>query len=1150
MATDINTLINKKKIQMITIQNKSRQDYPISFDINKNAKEVYVYFEDLQEDDIKKFIFEKNGTQLKITNGNQIYRIKDYFTSKDGTATKSVVTTIMYDDGNGGYVYKNIINEGYINTANYDTEIDYISKINKKGVVTGTVFSDEMDFANALENPLNSKNKGLTINGGKGNDVITGSKFNDTIDGGAGTTTYNYDFGKTSGLDTIKLNKGETLILNLTNDETPLACEDVNYGNGKIFGYSNDLFIYKDDMSNMIRIKNFFKTTATVKIGDENLKEFLVSDDFEGIYLSGKGKLTGTIYNDIITGSDKNDTITAKAGNDTIYTSGGKDTVVETGVYGHDIIDGSLSSKVTVKLSTFNANNFDYGTDDLTYTTDNNSSFVYSDFVSGETADLWVKAGNKSYHVLKDSSASVDYSKNKNNNVLFLNGENQEFIGSKKGINTIYSLDGENKYTLQGVNDTVVDTGSDNDSYTATLTKSSKFVINDDGGEDTLTLNNNISDLVLFYNIDSEGNTDDDLIICNKKAMSYSALTKAVKNDSYTGGVKLENYFSEGAAENINAVFGTENIDLDMQNWKYEVNTYVADWLKDKNFNSVKDVFLSGTKSQKKELTTYFKTLSYEYYLQELENSAKYSEISFVNNNSVLEIYKDITNEDGKVEKILLYPPISGFLSDDETKIQSFELMVKDDNDRFMTISINSKMEVSYNLGNDNIVTFDSNAKYSDISFVNEGTVLYIKNADKTLYTVNNFVSDTDSQNILLNVLDDNENKMSISLDSLMNKEYNMAGENQITYNDDFSDDNTLRITDNSSNTLIFKNKDYIDFYTKGELSGSYDAGDPLIKKDYDTKTNTSSDDLLIGDVTVKNTDGLNAQIQLVDKENKTKNIIIGSDTINGTHESEIIIGSNGADIINSNGNNDLIYMGDGKDILNLTSTTGDETGKNTAEMIGIGGTHPISNNLDVPAISVYSGSGDDTYNTTLKDFGLYIEDYAGNDTLNIKYSDNNLMYFFDVINPNHEGEEGITFYSDLMICDKTQFMSAGLTALGNMQDGMGMKDLMQSMQGSFGYAWIDDHFGETQEIENINIIDGNNNSTDLDIDTEIASTKEKIANWLAGTYKGSGGMYGVNGDYDSAWDVIEKGTGADKKYLALIYTNNEMLAPFIIQNS
>ena len=368
---------------------------------------------------------------------------------------------------------------------------------------------------------------------------------------------------------------------------------------------------------------------------------------------------------------------------------------------------------------------------------------------------------------------------------------------------------------------------------------------------------------------------------------------------------------------------------------------------------------------------------------------------------------------------------------------------------------------------------------------------------------------------------------MSISLNSLMNKEYNLD-DSKITFGENFSEDNIIKINDKSSDTLVFTDKEYTDFYTKGTLSGTYSAGDPLIKKD--------GNNLKIGEVTVKDTDGLNSEIMIVDKNEETKTIIIGQGEINGTFESEIIIGSNSADVISSNGNNDLIYMGAGNDTLYITSQEkGEATGKNTAEMIGIGGTQTISNDLDIPATSVYDSEGNDIYNTTLKEFGLYIEDYAGDeDTLNIKYSDNNLMYFFDVANPN---KQNVSLYTDLMICDGSQFSEAGLSAISNMSSGMGTKDLMQSLQGSFGYAWIDDYFGKTQIIENINIIDSEDNSTALDIDSAIASTKEKVASWLAGEYKGTFNMFGVQGDYNSAWDVIESGSKTDKATLAMIYT-------------
>ncbi len=1086
----------------------TKKDYTVEINRNESKtittsnqyKNYTLYFKGVM--DRSGFEFSKEDRDLIIVNGKSKVKVTNYF-SADGTKTSSQVKYIKYDYMGGTTV--SILDEGFISA-------DWLTFTpNKKGVVTGSMFSDSINMTNSLATPLNSKNKGLTINGGKGGDDITGTAFNDVISGGAGINTYNYDFGKQSGQDTIKLTKGETLKLNLKNGNQILNCEDVSYA--KLL---NNLIIYRNgDMSNMINLNNFFKLNVNVQIADNSMNDYLKSNDFEGLNISGVGKIAGTNYNDMIMGSDRNDTITAKAGNDTISTNGGKDTIVETGVYGHDIIDGSLSSKVTVKLSSFDVNNLEYGEDDLIYTTDANSSFTYSDFVSGETADLWIKAGNKSYHVTKNNSEKVDFSKEKTNNIVYLTGNNQEYTGSKKGgVNVIYSFDGENKYITQGKNDTITDYGNDDDSYTATVSKSTKLVINDDGGNDSLNLKNKSSDLVLFYDIDNNGNTGDDLIIYNKKAVSYTALSKAYKNNSYTGGIQISDYFADNELENISYVSGDNNTNIDIKGWKFLLDVYIADYLKSTNMESVKDVLEKGSKKQKQLLTNIFKTTTYSVYENMLSSSNKYSDIQLENDNNVLYIYEV---KDG--DKKLLYYPIQNFLGTDSDEI--FHLLVLDDNGRLMSMNIDSEMNLTYSLGNDNVVTFDSSEKYSDINFVNDGNTLKIYGKDNTLlYTVDNFAENDDNQKIILNVLDNNDKEMSISLNSLMNKEFNMGNDNTVSITD--NNINPITTINGAKDTLIFNDKKYTDFYTTGTLSGAYTAGDPLIAKD--------GNDLKIGDITVKNIDGMKNEIQLVDKDGKTKNIIIGQGEINGTHESEIIIGSNTADTINSNGRNDLIYMGDGNDTLNMTKTEGGVTNKNTAEMIGIGGTHSISNDLDIPATSVYDSTGNDTYNTTLKEFGLYIEDFAGNnDTLNITYSDNNLMYFFDVVNPKHASENP-TLYTDLMICDKSQFTDAGLSAFSTATGGF--KAMLESMQGTFGYAWIDDHFGGAQKIENINIIDADGNSSALDVDAAIASTQQKIAAWLSSDT----GFFKPSGDFSTAWDVLERGSKADKAYLATLY--------------
>ena len=1057
-------LSTKENVEIIDIN----EQYNHCLGTANNRGNIVLYFKGLT--DVSDFQYTRSGRTLMINYGDRLRQrvyIKNYFADDKGTTTKSMVKYVRYDNPNSTSSKDKTIDVSIIDSGAYHTEgIEYT--YNKKGVVSGaTVFSDTINMYDSLDEAIGKNNKGLTINAGKGNDSITGSKFNDTITGGVGANTYNFDFGVVSGADTIKLTKGETLTLNITNAGSQIALNELSYKKS-----GNDLYIYqivgadKTESDNKLIIKNYFKNTDKVSIGDVKLIDFISSAEYPVLNIIGKGKIKGTDYNDNITGSLKNDTITAGKGDDFISTAGGKDTVVLTGEYGHDIIDSIGSSKVTLKLSSFDSKNYSYDSNNLTYTTDEKSSFQYNDFMSADkdTADLWISAKNKSYHIINEkSNLETDYSTNKNNNVIFLSaGDNQKYTGAKnqKGINVIYSVNGNNSYVYQGGKDTYVDYGTTSDNYSATINKNTKLVIDDKGGVDSLVLNNKVDDLALFFDTDSDS-FGEDLYIYNAKTMTYSNLTNAIKSNSYKGSIEIDDYFSDGKIENIK--YGETSFDMD--GWTLYAKTEVSDWLNSlenvKLHKSVKDVFLTGTKAEKVSLTNLFKALNYSEY-QKLYNSAvKYSDYKFVKEGNDLKIF------------------ISGDLN---TSYENY--FTADDYDSISFYALNNE---------GNFGLYEMGSKENPIHVVATSETI-----DGTKY--HDVIETKGETNINLYESDD-----------------------EVVFLKDYTSDKVVTTANGSKDTFVFEDKEYTDFYTKGTLSGAYSAGDPLIIKD--------GNDLKIGDITVKNVDGMPNEIQLVDKNGKTKNIIIGQGTINGTHESEIIIGSNSADVINTNGRNDLVYMGEGKDILNLTSTTGDETGKNTAEMIGIGGTHSISNDLDVPAISVYSASGDDTYNTTLKDFGLYIEDYAGTDTLNITYSDNNLMYLFDVVNPKHASENP-TIYTDLMICDKSQFTSAGMGAFSSLS-GSGMKAIMESMQGTFGYAWIDDYYGGAQKIENINIINETDGTTSaLDIDTEIASTQAKIAAWLSST----SGFFKPSQDYATAWDVIEGSSTSDKMYLAMLY--------------
>ena len=1104
------TVIEVKKVTKNRVITISTLDQTIPKGLSKGANSVTLYFKDATEEDVNNFKYQNNGRDLLIINGDQTVTVKDYFSNDTASATKSKIKYIRYSKGDELFNLS-IINEGFVHSG-------ITAFAPKKGTVTGTIFSDTINMENLTANS-GKNNKGLKIKGGKGNDVITGTQYNDTITGGVGANVINYDFGKISGEDTIKLTKGEKLTLNLTNGNNALGCEDVLYGKeGK------DLIIYSalNSSANALNIKNFFSKGANVYVGDVNLTDYLSGGE-SVLNIIGIGKINGTKYGDVINGSIKNDTITAGLGNDLINTNGGSDTVVETGEYGHDVIESYGSEKVTVKLSSFDSNNITEDSDgNLVYTTDENSGFVYNDFYNDESsaADLWVKAGNKSYHISK-SSTDIDLSDNKNNNVVFMSGGT--YLGSKstKTENIVYG-NGLNEYVNQGGNETFIDKDNGDDRYTATLTKSGELVISDNSGKDSLVLNNNIGEISLFYNINNDGSAYDDLVIYNSQGMSYKTLAASCESNSFTGGVKLENYFSNGEIETVCCNYNDTVTVLDLSDWKYYVNNFVSGWLKENNKTSVEDVLLNGTKKEKTALTTILQSLNYGNYQKDFADFAVYSD-----------------------------------LDDLET---SGNMLVKDDNGNLMTLTIDSNKNVIYKLGNNNSITLNTGEKYSDINLVNENSVLKIFGKDNVLlYTVEDFTG-TKNQSITLNVKDDNNSGMKLSVNPELETIVNMGRDNQITFDENYDSNKVLRTGESSNDVLVFTDRAYSDFYTKSSEVIAYNAGDPLIIKD--------GNDLKIGNTTIKNIDGLDAEIMIKDKNDETKNIIIGADKVAGTFESEIIVGSNSADIITTNGGNDLIYMGDGNDVLNVTALEkGDPTGKNTAQMTGIGGTTTIPDDLKCPALSVYDNSGNDTYNTSFE-FGLYIEDYSGNDTLNIQSSDQNIMYFFDVANPNNTTiisselippkgmtpVEGLTLveeltpapssplkpesvpakpiiYTDLMICDKGAFSkAAGSVAMQIMMGRITAKAAMESLQGKFGYAWIDDYYSRAQKIETVNLVDEKGEVTKTfnldytDETSDVYAIAQSVASWLS------------TKDYTSAWDVLEHGSAKDMASLLSLY--------------
>ena len=158
----------------------------------------------------------KNETlTINMSNTGNVYTIDDLkfayanknkdlriYTDKNSTAEFITIKNFASKDVNGnGNVFLNIGKKTYNletsqNVTNPINPVDvalYKTTLTGKGSnFTGTWLNDEID-ASAVEGRTQkvkkqvvdaSTNKGLTLNGGNGNDTITGSKYSDTINGG------------------------------------------------------------------------------------------------------------------------------------------------------------------------------------------------------------------------------------------------------------------------------------------------------------------------------------------------------------------------------------------------------------------------------------------------------------------------------------------------------------------------------------------------------------------------------------------------------------------------------------------------------------------------------------------------------------------------------------------------------------------------------------------------------------------------------------------------------------------------------------------------------------------------------------------------------------------------------------------------------
>lgn len=338
-------MATKTKDYKVTITDQ-QNEYTFSAK-SKNA----IYVKGIKQDDIDTDSFKIVGNNLLFSAKGKDFVVSNY------TGIKYIKT----DNASGKTDLLDIISHSYVD--NTDNEIKNLVKPyynSKKLSVSGTNYNDVIDLSESGYQPTGSKNirnnKGITINGGNGDDEITGTIYNDNITGAAGANVINYSKG--FGHDVVNLAKGENLTLKFDNT---LSLDDLK------FEYTNknkDLKISYNNNEGSITLKNFASKNVTnnanakknladsssVELIIDNITYDLRSNQKDGEYwyeIKPTGNFTGGWLNDHINAKNADEIKNRKNNHvDLVLKGGAGDDLIEssmtadkiTGGAGHNII--------------------------------------------------------------------------------------------------------------------------------------------------------------------------------------------------------------------------------------------------------------------------------------------------------------------------------------------------------------------------------------------------------------------------------------------------------------------------------------------------------------------------------------------------------------------------------------------------------------------------------------------------------------------------------------------------------------------------------------------------------------------------------------------------------------------------------------------
>ena len=427
--------IKKKQVLTIDLSKDTNVDYSASKKTALNLSGI----ENLDEFDV-------------TTDGSKLYFKKGGNT----IATISKFTGLKYSKLSSESKYTTDLISGMVEYTGTHT-------ISSKKKVTGTNYNDTFNYTTyepaSLEDITNKR--GLTINAGKGNDIITGSKYTDKITGGAGVNVINLSTTNKFGDDEVVLTKGEKLIFKLDTNVANCTDDFDGYVTNEIVGNDLKLTVYNENgytennhngtVMGTVTVKNYAKKDTQTSTGslfimdsDENPETVydIRNKHWKDTYMDethyNKSKFTGTWVNDFVSAQDfvakdkKGNAITEENTSREKLNKTKGVTIVAGGAANHNTLDGSIYAD-TIKGGAGNDYIDGYRGDD-TITAGKGNNYIYQ--YKGE--------GNDTVYLTKGENTKICMYKNRYNIYESIYNLKFEYVNKNKDLK-IYYLDDSGK---------------------------------------------------------------------------------------------------------------------------------------------------------------------------------------------------------------------------------------------------------------------------------------------------------------------------------------------------------------------------------------------------------------------------------------------------------------------------------------------------------------------------------------------------------------------------------------------------------------------------------------------------------------------------------------------------------------------------------